>query len=84
MDDLAPILAILPPHWRDIALAAVGLAIAIRTAFYALVKLAHRIDMADGREDWAWVGRLGDCLAAVDRRCFSWLPVKAPFVRGDP
>lgn len=84
MDDLAPILAILPPAWRDIVLAAIAALIALRSVLYALVKACHALDMRDGREDWLWVGVLGDWLLLADRRLLSWLPVKAPFVRGEP
>lgn len=84
MDDLAPILALLPDDWRGLALDVIALLIGLRSTLYVLVKTCHALDMRDGREDWLWVGTFGDWLQRVDRRFLSWLPVKAPFVRGDP
>lgn len=81
MENLAPILSILPPAWRDASLAAIGALIALRTALYALVRACHAVDMSDGREDWLWVAKLGYRLQWLDRHVLSRLPVKAPFVR---
>ena len=81
MEELTPVLALVPPAWRDAVLALIGALITVRTALYALVRLCHAVDMRDGREDWAWVGDIGDGLAWFDRQLLGWLPVKPPFVR---
>ena len=81
MIDVVTAIDFLPEHWRESAFSLIALLIAIRTALFSLVKACHALDMRDGKEDWWWVGALGDRLRRFDRMFLSWLPVKAPFVR---
>lgn len=88
MEGLTDVISILPPAWRDAALAAIAFLVTLRTALQlgsvALRRFAGfvaSLDVAlDGARDWEWPHRIATALDWFD----AWLdrlPVKPPFIR---